>query len=392
MIKNKFHTIVDLGSSNLRLGVFDENLNKLYFSSKNIIQKNNNEEQFNTIKFLIKDAEKNISNHIDNIVVMYDSSEIHSIDISIKKNYDKKISLNDVYSSTILELNQLVKNNFVNKKIIHIISSKIIIDGEELNKSSYSNIKAKSVILEVKFFCLPLDKFNQIINIFKKNNLQVLNFFCSSYIKSLSYLETLNNEELVCFLDIGFERTTLLIFNNLKLIFTSSIPIGGNHITKDISNVMELNIDDSENIKKFFNKSENEFSYNPDEGKNKLLIKEILGKEISIITLKKVILARVEEIFDLIFKDLIISNYLKKKSNFLLFLIGNGSKLFDKNTFHLSDKYNFKEIIFYKETELETLKAGAVSELNLVKGDTKIIQKSVKKYGFFEKFFNFFGK
>ena len=183
MIKNKFHTIVDLGSSNLRLGVFDENLNKLYFSSKNIIQKNNNEEQFNTIKFLIKDAEKNISNHIDNIVVMYDSSEIHSIDISIKKNYDKKISLNDVYSSTILELNQLVKNNYVNKKIIHIISSKIIIDGEELNKSSYSNIKAKSVILEVKFFCLPLDKFNQIINIFKKNNLQVLNFFCSSYIK-----------------------------------------------------------------------------------------------------------------------------------------------------------------------------------------------------------------
>ena len=155
---------------------------------------------------------------------------------------------------------------------------------------------------------------------------------------------------------------------------------------------MELNIDDSENIKKFFNKSENEFSYNPDEGKNKLLIKEILGKEISIITLKKVILARVEEIFDLIFKDLIISNYLKKKPNFLLFLIGNGSKLFDKNTFHLSDKYNFKEIIFYKETELETLKAGAVSELNLVKGDTKIIQKSVKKYGFFEKFFNFFGK
>ena len=41
-----------------------------------------------------------------------------------------------------------------------------------------------------------------------------------------------------------------------------TIPIGSLHITKDISNVLNVDFDEAENIKKFFNKSETEFSYN----------------------------------------------------------------------------------------------------------------------------------
>lgn len=392
MTRNNFSTVLDFGSSSFRLGVFDENLNNLYSSSKNIFEKNNYEEHFNSIKSLIKDAEKKTSNHLDNITVLYDSAEIYSIDISIKKIFDKEVFVKDIYYSIILEANQLVKDNHINKKIIHIILSKILIDGKALNKNLDKIVKAKSIVLETKFICISLDKFNKILNVFKKNNLQVLNFFCSSYVKSLSYLSSLNANELVAFLDIGFEKSILLLFSNSRLIFINSIPLGGNHITKDISNVMELNLDQAENIKKLFNKSENEFSYNEYENDNKLLIKEIIDKEISVTTLKKVILARVEEIFDLIFKDLIFLKHFSNKQNFPLVLTGKGSKLFDKNTFHLNDKYSFKEIIFYNETDQEICKAGIYSELNLEKSDIKIIQKSAKKYGIFEKFFNFFGK
>jgi len=117
-----------------------------------------------------------------------------------------------------------------------------------------------------------------------------------------------------------------------------------------------------------------------------------LDKDISVVTLKQVILSRVEEIFDLVFKDSIILNQLSNNINFPLVLIGNGSKLFNKNIFHLNDEFNFKEIIFYNETDLGICEAAIHSEVNLKKNDINIIQKSAKKYGIFEKFFNFFGK
>ena len=155
MNKNNFSTVIDYGSSNLRLGVFNENLKNSFILSKKISEKNNYEEHFNLIKFLIKDAEKKISNHLDNVTVLYDSPEIYSIDFAIKKNFDQKLFIKENYLSIILEANQLIKNNYIDKKIIHVISTNIIIDGKKLKKDLDKNIKAKSIILEMKFICLP---------------------------------------------------------------------------------------------------------------------------------------------------------------------------------------------------------------------------------------------
>ena len=55
-----------------------------------------------------------------------------------------------------------------------------------------------------------------------------------------------------------------------------------------------------------------------------------------------------QEIIDLTFKK---SNF-QRLNIFLndseLFLIGDGSKLFNNNSFHLEDKFDFKSINFYK--------------------------------------------
>ena len=47
MKKDNYSTIIDFGSSELRLGVFDNKLSKLFFQSKDISQKSNNEEYLN---------------------------------------------------------------------------------------------------------------------------------------------------------------------------------------------------------------------------------------------------------------------------------------------------------------------------------------------------------
>ena len=80
MNKDNYSTIIDFGSSKMRLGVFDENLSKIYFKSKDIVKESNFKEYSKLINFLIRDAESKISNHLKNIVVLYDTSDFYSIE------------------------------------------------------------------------------------------------------------------------------------------------------------------------------------------------------------------------------------------------------------------------------------------------------------------------
>tara|TARA_B100001250_G_scaffold408470_1_gene430940 strand:- start:719 stop:1894 length:1176 start_codon:yes stop_codon:yes gene_type:complete len=391
MINKNYSAIVDFGKSKFRLGVFTEDLNILYSCSKDINKNYSVDEKTKILNFIIKEAEKKISNHLENIIVLYDSPKINSVDISVKKTFDQKIFFKDIQSSIILEANELIKNNYINKKIIHIITKKNILDGKEFPMNFNDNLKLNSVILELKFILLPKDEYDEIVKIVKKNNLQILNFFCTSYVKSCHYINSFSNYEFITFLDIGWEKTILTSFNKNKLEILNSIPLGGNHITKDISKVLKIDLYESESIKKALNKSEIDFSYDNNlNNNNDILVKELINKNISVDLLKKVVLARIQEIIELVFKDIKFSESFKSTSNSILVLVGNGSKFLHKNSFHLDNVFNLKEITFYDESDLNICKAGI--EFNQSRTEIKMIKKNNKKPGIFEKFFNFFGK
>ena len=392
MQKDNYSTIIDFGSSELRLGVFDDKFSKLFFQSKDISQKNNYEEYLKSINFLIREAENKISTHLENITVLYDTSKIFTIDLSIKKKLDQKTIFKDICSSIILEANQLIKDCYINKKIIHLIIKKYIINDKEFLNIPNKIPKLNSVILEIKFICLPYNQYKNVFETFKKNNLKVINFFSSSLVKSFKYIDFFKENKFVAFLDIGLDRTTIIFFINQKLDCLNSIPIGGNHISKDISQIMKLSLDESEKLKKTFNKSEIDFSYSEaDSSDNTDIIKKIIGKNISIDLLKKVVLTRVEEIIELSFKGMNISKNIDKKQNLNLVLIGNGSKIFNRNSFQIEDKYNFKEINFYEENDIEICEAGLMFEENFKNENPQKLKKNQKTLGFFHRLFNIFG-
>ena len=392
MKKHNHLTIIDFGSNKLRLGVFDNKLSNLFFKSKKIFQKNNYEEYSKSINFLIREAENKISTHLENTTVLYDTSEIFTIDLSIKKKLDQKIIFKEVCSSIILEANQLIRDCYINKKIIHTIVCKYIINGKEFLNIPNKIPELNSIIIEIKFICMPYKQYENVVEIFKKNNLKILNFFSSCLVKSFKYIDLFNESKFTAFLDIGLERSTLILFLNKKLYYLNSVPIGGTHISKDISHVMKLSFDESEKLKKTFNKSEIDFTYEESKDEdNADLIKKIIGKNISINTLKQVVLARVEEIIELVFRDLNFSENDRNREDLTLVLIGNGSMLFNKNSFQLEDKYNFKEINFYEENDIEICTAGIIFEKIYKDEDLQKYIKKQKKIGIFQKFFNFFG-
>ena len=289
------------------------------------------------------------------------------------------------------ECTQIINTCYKDQKIIQSFISSIKVDKIELKKIPKDLKDNSEIIFEYKFLCISIENFSYLKNIFSKNNLGIKNTFCSSVVRSFNYMNNFKNEKNIAFLDIGFLRSSLVFFNNGNLQMIKNIPIGGQSITKDISYMMKIDLKDSEEIKHLFNKSETDFSYSGEIKEEEYsLTKKLINKKISIDLLKKVILARVEEILNLLFEDTQISESINKEE-ILLVLIGGGSKLFDKNSFNFENSSNFKDIIFYDETDKEICKSGLdyAQKYNLEKEN---LIKNVKNKGFFEKFFNLFQK
>ena len=78
-------TVIDLGSSKVKITTFDQKKKIISHLSEKIDYKENFEEISSIIKKLIKNSEKEISNHIENINLLFDDSDFFTIDISIKK-------------------------------------------------------------------------------------------------------------------------------------------------------------------------------------------------------------------------------------------------------------------------------------------------------------------
>lgn len=390
-------TFIDFGTYKTRLGVFNtSSSSKDYFIEKKT-HSNVNIEDINLhdfekkIKELIQTTEKQINYHIKDLNVMLDLSNFSSIDVSLKKNYEgKNISLEDI-QILLQESRQMFQENNKNNKIIHMIVKKFIFDEKVFLEIPENNLKCNNLTLEIKFICYPNNILDKIQNIFNYNDVVINNFSCSTYVKSLNYNKLFQNHEKKIFLDIGFKKTCLAVYEKDVLIHLNSIPVGGNHITSDISQILKLSREDSEILKKSLNKTETIFSDNDEIEKDEIVTKlELINKDISEDLLKKVIYARIEEIINLSFKKINFDQSIKD-NNYILVFIGEGSKILNKNAIYLENKYHFiNEMNFYEENvELICRSAHNISHNNY-NNEVNLVSKKPKKIGFFEKLFNLF--
>ena len=390
-------TFIDFGTYKTRLGVFNtSSSSKDYFIEKKT-QSNVNIEDINLhdfekkIKELIQATEKKINYHIKDLNVMLDLSNFSSIDLSLKKNYEgKNISLEDI-QILLQESRQMFQENNKNNKIIHMIVKKFIFDEKVFLEIPENNLKCNNLTLEIKFICYPNNILDKIQNIFNYNDVVINNFSCSTYVKSLNYNKLFQNHEKKIFLDIGFKKTCLAVYEKDVLIHLNSIPVGGNHITSDISQILKLSREDSEILKKSLNKTETIFSDNDEIEKDEIVNKlELINKDISEDLLKKVIYARIEEIINLSFKKINFDQSIKD-NNYILVFIGEGSKILNKNAIYLENKYHFiNEMNFYEEN-VELICRSAHNILhNNYNNEVNLVSKKPKKIGFFEKLFNLF--
>ena len=380
MSNDKLFSILDFGSSKLRLGIFKNYLNNSKFISEIVSQdnfefKSHNEKQKQNLQDLIIKTEKEINQHMNNINVMFDCPKILFIDFSIKKDMDKIKSDNSVFKNILQEAKQIIEEKNKNYKILHIIISKYILDGIEFDNMP-ENIIIEEAILELKFILAPNIILDSIKELLKDNHISINNFYNSTYVKTLNYTSYFESFDIKTFIDVGYKKTSLALYKNNKLLFLDFLPIGGDHITKDISKVLKKKYNESEILKKSL--IQKEVTFINDEQNHDLLI--------------KIIHARIEEIIDLCFKNITDIESIKNKKSILIFT-GEGSKILSKNSIYLKEKYNIFDDLNFFEENCETICTSAFNyESSNNFSEAIIMPKKQRKTGLFERFFYMFSR
>tara|TARA_B100000579_G_scaffold438048_1_gene471397 strand:- start:1012 stop:2193 length:1182 start_codon:yes stop_codon:yes gene_type:complete len=392
-MSNDYNTIIDFGSSKIRIGVFDKkNINKVFYLEKNC-QSNFRIKEFNInqsreiIYQLIQDSEKKFGTHIDNVALLIDTPDLFSIDLSIRKKFDKKKIDTDDIAHLILEAKSIIQKNYNNKKLLHILIQRYDIDKNIYHQFPNENIICDNLILDIKFICFDVEIYDNLIKNFKYNHIFVNQVSCSSYVKSLNYNNFFDNYKKKVFLDIGLKKSTVCLYEKNKLILFKNIPIGGDHITNDIAKIFKIEKEYSENIKKKLNRSNSVFSDNSDA----ILNQEKFDKKIPLDLLNKVIYARIDEILNLSFKNINLLELIGNKKNSILIFTGQGSKILNKNSIYSEEHFDyFNEIIFFDETNKLICESGLNFITSLNDSEVNIVPKKLKKTGFFEKLFDLF--
>ena len=387
MNEKNLNAFIDFGSSKIRLGVYDKEISKnIIVSEKNCISnfslKNFNINNSNEIiKDLIKSAEKKINNHIKNINLMIDTPDMFSIDISIKKSSDNnQYSKNDI-KSLLNEAKSLVQKNYLDKKIIHMIIKKFICDKDEFFEIPDKEINYSSLIIELKFICFDNQIWKNLQESFNNNYLNIDNLYCSSYVKSSSYNFQFNDFKKKIILDIGYGKSSITVFQNNRILYFNILPVGGRHITNDISILLKISLQEAEDLKKSLNQTETIFE-------NKIDSKKETD---SLDLLNQIIFARVDEIIKLNLADKYFNAFFQSKDSCVLIFIGEGSKILNKNSIYLEEKFDFfNEISFFEENTTLICDSGFNFNQLGKSQEVSFLQKKPKNKGFFEKFFHFF--
>ncbi len=190
---------------------------------------------------------------------MIDTPDMFSINISIKKNFDSKKNLQNDIKSLLNEAKNLVQKNYHNQKIIHMIVKKFIVDDNEFFEVPKKEINYDYLILEIKFICFSNKVWKYLQDGFNKNYLTIDNLYSSSYVRSSNYSNLFNEFNKKVILDIGYGKSAITVFQESRILYFNVLPVGGKHITNDISILLKINPEDAETIKKNLNQTETTF-------------------------------------------------------------------------------------------------------------------------------------
>ncbi len=307
----KYLTAIDIGTDSIKIliGQREQNSSEIKILAKEKIS------QFGLRKGEIYDVDKaaegliNLKEKIqeeEKIKIKKIIVNINSPHISLIKNQgivsisraDTKISEEDI--QRVLQAGQILTLPS-NNEILDVLVQEFIIDGQPGIKEP---LGLRGFRLEVKLSLISV--FSPILeNLEKaveKAELKIENVIPSHLAASRAVLNSEQKELGIALIDMGHSTTSLTVFNEGNLLDFKIFPLGSVNITNDIAIGLRTEVAVAEQIKKEFGV----FEFSKKEKKTKREKINLSEKEVSFsrIFLKKIIKARVTELFSEINKEL----------------------------------------------------------------------------------------
>ena len=279
------------------------------------------------IRFCISDAEKKANVELKKINVIVEQPEFLCTKFSKHRKIDgSKIDKDDI-EFLLKEAKKEVTINDKNHSIIHIFNHNYIVDGKTFIEEPI-NVYADFMSHEMTFITMPKNNLRNIKEAFIDCDIEVERFFSNIFTLGAKLLNDNQLKFGTIIIDLGFEKTSMGYFKNFALVHSSTFPIGINHISKDISKVCSLNLDESEIIKNKtdFSFDDNNLLFDDNENLKKDYFNNSNFRKISKNMIFDVMEARLEEILKKVKKE-IISSGANLDSGISFFVIGGGSNL-----------------------------------------------------------------
>ena len=397
--------IIELGNLNIRCVIFGINNNNVEILSTSITPSEgihndvvvNLTKASKAIRSCISKAEEKAKILLKKINVVFEQPDF----LCTKFSKNKKINGSIIQKGDIEFLLKEAKKQLVlndNKQsIIHIFNYNYIVDGKTFVEEPIG-VYADSLTHEITFISTPKNNLKNINQVFIDCDIEIARLISRTFALGVKLLSHKELEFGSAILDLGFEKISFGLFKSLALVHSITFPIGINHITKDISKVCSLNLDESENIRNNI-----DFSY---QNSQKLFDENNYLKSIYFINssfrkisknlILSVVKARLDEIFDILKKQLIVPGF-----NFTfginLLLVGGGSNLLNIekyfiNFFGPNVKKSDKNVVD-KNKDLEKNFVSCLGALKILKDgwETEAIPeiggKNIEKISFFAKIF-----
>jgi len=263
----KIYTSVDLGSDSIKIlvgEIYNKKLNVLATSSiksrgikKGVIVDAN--EIIVSLKSAISDVEKKLSITIDKVIASvpsyYSTFEIVNGEIDIDE-IDNRISGKDVVSVLRNAVSSKIKKD---RELVTIIPIYFLVDGRK-NISDPKGLIGKKLGVKAMMVTTPSKNVQSIISIFQSIGIEVVDVNLGSIADYNEFKNITTEKGLSAVINIGYDITTVSLFNKGIIINSEVIQIGGRNIDNDISYVFKLDNNESTKLKENFAVAHKKFS------------------------------------------------------------------------------------------------------------------------------------
>ena len=263
----KVYTSVDLGSDSIKIMVgefYNKKLNVLATScvksrgiKKGLIVNAN--EVLGTLKEAISEIENKLLITIDKVIASvpsyYSSFEIVNGEVDIEDE-EFRISGKDIVNVLKNAITSKIKKD---RELVTIIPIYFIVDGKK-NIKDPKGLIAKKLGVKAMMVTTPSKNVQSIISIFHSIGIDVVDINLGSIADYAEFKNNATERGLSAIINIGYDITTVSLFNKGIIVNSEVIQIGGKNIDNDISYVFKIENSESTKLKENFAVAHKKFS------------------------------------------------------------------------------------------------------------------------------------